>query len=79
MLRGKIGGGYDVVAANIVADVLLAIMPFIKSILKDKAHAILSGIISERQDEIVRSAEANGFAVLEVREKDDWASVLLQK
>lgn len=79
VLRGEIGGGYDVVAANIVADVLLAIMPFIKSILKDKAHAILSGIISERQDEIVRSAEANGFAVLEVREKDDWASVLLQK
>ncbi len=78
-LREEIGADYDVVAANIVADVLLAIMPFIKSILKDGAHAILSGIISERQEEITDSAKANGFEVLEVREKDDWASVLIRK
>jgi len=78
-LAGEVGRDYDVVAANIVADVLLAIMGFIKDILKPQGHAILSGIISERCTEITDAAEKAGFRILEVRDKDDWSSVLLEK
>lgn len=74
-----IGEGYDVVAANIVADVLLAIMPFMHKVLKPGCRAVLSGIILERLDEITTGAVAQGFKVVKIRDKDDWASVIVEK
>ena len=75
----EIGTGYDVIWANIVADVLKAMSPIFPKFLKDNGILIISGIISERKDEVVETVKANGFEVIEAREKEGWAAVKLRK
>lgn len=74
----EIGTGYDVITANIVADVLNAMAPLFGKFLKPDGKLILSGIITERKDEVVDTVTAQGFSVLETREKEGWAAVLLK-
>ena len=76
-LLASLGGGYDLIAANIVADVLLALMPTFRKLLKKDGRAVLSGIISERRDEICSAAGKEGLKVLSVRDSEDWSAVLL--
>ena len=74
----EIGTGYDVITANIVADVLNAMAPLFGKFLKPDGKLILSGIITERKYEVVDSVTAQGFSVLETREKEGWAAGLLK-
>ncbi|MDD6268559.1 MAG: 50S ribosomal protein L11 methyltransferase [Oscillospiraceae bacterium] len=78
-LVDEIGTGYDLICANIVADVLKAMAPVFPGFLKDKGILIISGIISERRDEVVDKVKQYGFKVLDVREKEGWAAVKLIK
>ena len=78
-LLASLGEGYDLIAANIVADVLLALMPYFGKLLKKGGRAVLSGIISERRDEIVSAAEKAGYRVLSARDSEDWSAVLLSR
>lgn len=75
----EIGTGYDVICANIVADVLKAMSPIFPKFLKDNGILIISGIISERKDEVIETVKAHDFVVLETKEKEGWAAVKLQK
>ncbi len=75
----EIGGGYDVICANIVADVLKAMAPIFPKFLRDNGILIVSGIISERRDEVLETVRAHDFVVLDTREKEGWAAVKLQK
>ena len=68
----------DVITANIVADVLNAMAPLFGKFLKPDGKLILSGIITERKDEVVDTVTAQGFWVLETREKEGWAAVLVK-
>lgn len=79
LLVNEIGTGYDVICANIVADVLKAMSPLFPEFLKDNGILIISGIISERKDEVVETVKANGFEVIDTREKEGWAAVKLRK
>ncbi len=74
----EIGEGYDIICANIVADVLKAMAPIFPKFLKKDGVLIISGIISERKDEVVDTVVQNGFEVLEAREKEGWAAVKLR-
>ena len=67
-LRQEIGSGYDVITANIVADVIKGMAPLFPGFLKDNGILILSGIITERADEVLDTVTAYDFAVLERRE-----------
>ena len=78
-LRNMIGTGYDVITANIVADVIIAMAPYFPQFLKDNGILILSGIITERAQEVLNTITAYDFAVLEQREKAGWCAVKLQK
>ncbi len=78
-LVNEIGTGYDVICANIVADVLKAMSPVFPKFLKDNGILIISGIISERKDEVVETVKSNGFEVLDTKEKEGWAAVKLRK
>ena len=78
-LRESIGSGYDVITANIVADVIKGMAPLFPSFLKDNGILILSGIITERADEVLDTVTAYDFAVLERREASSWCAVKLQK
>lgn len=71
----KIGSGYDIITANIVADVLIAMSPLFKSFIKPNGILILSGIISERSSEVISAMNDNGYTLIEMREKDGWAAV----
>lgn len=70
---------YDYIAANIVADVILAMLPLFKKCLKPGGVMILSGIISPKKDTVLQAAEKEGFTILSAREKNDWAVIRCEK
>lgn len=77
-LREKIGGDYNLICANIVADVLIAMAGLFRGFLKQDGYLIVSGIISERAEEVISVLEQNGFAKIRMQERDGWAAVLLK-
>ncbi len=78
-LREKIGGGYDMITANIVADVLIGMSPIFGDFLKDKGIIIISGIIIERCDEVMAAMDSRGFERLELIEDNGWAAAAFVK
>ncbi len=77
-LRAKIQRGYDVVVANIVAGVIIAITPFARSCCKTGAPYIVSGIIDEREDEVKDAVVKAGFAVEQILRSEGWVAMLLR-
>lgn len=78
-LRAEIGSGYDMVCANIVADVLLGMAPIFVGFLKDSGRLVISGIIDSRKDEVLDAVKAQGFELVTVRVKDDWTAASFVK
>lgn len=66
---------YDVVVANIIADVICAISPLVPRLLKADGMFISSGIIRERVQDVYDAFEANGLEVIETLYKDEWVSI----
>lgn len=66
---------YDIVAANIVADVIIGISPFAAGFVKNGGIFIASGIITERLDEVLGYLEKS-FKIIKVCDKNGWASVI---
>ena len=69
---------YDVVAANIVAGVIIALDPFAKTCCKQGAPFIVSGIIDEREDEVKHALIREGFTVEEILRSEGWVAMLLR-
>lgn len=67
---------YDIVVANIVADVLISLCNFIKNHMSKNSYFILSGIICERQKEVETALKENGFKILEISEKRGWICIV---
>ncbi len=80
LLRGVdlSGGKYDFCVANIVADIIIRMLPDIKGYLKDGAPLILSGIIGERAEEVRAAVLANGFTVEKEISENDWVGMLVR-
>ena len=70
---------YDIVVANILADVLVPLTPVIIGQLKPGAIYITSGIIEEKEETVVKAVEAAGLEVLEVTHQGEWVSVTARK
>ncbi len=66
---------YDIVLANIVANVIIALAPMVPYMMHEGSHFIASGIIDDRLDEVVAALEANGLKVNEIREGEDWRAL----
>ena len=75
----KVEGKYDVVCANIVADVIKMLLGDIGKFMKDDAKLLLSGIIEERTEEIRAAAAEHGFVVLKEQNKRGWSALLCGK
>ena len=73
-LAQEIGAGYDIIVANIVADVIIGMAPMFADKLVPSGHLICSGILNERADEVRAALEANGFAVLSHECSEDWSA-----
>ncbi len=70
---------YDIVVANILADVLLALTPVVVDQMKPGAVYITSGIIDEKESVVVEAVKAAGLEVLEVTRQGEWVSVSARK
>ncbi|MFH1155597.1 MAG: 50S ribosomal protein L11 methyltransferase [Pseudomonadota bacterium] len=66
---------YDLIAANILAEVILAILPDIHRRLKPAGTAVLSGIIREKMDDVKQGAIANGMIVTGVQTQGEWVAM----
>ena len=67
---------YEVVAANIVADVIIGLAPAARMYMAEGGVFITSGIIDGRQDEVRAALEAEGFTVADMRRRKDWWSIV---
>lgn len=75
-IRDKVGYScYDIVVANILADVLLMLTPVIKAHLKKGGIYITSGIIQDKEEIVVKAVEEAGLKVIEVTRQGEWVSV----
>ena len=70
---------YDIVAANILADVLVPLTPVIIHQMKPGAVYITSGIIEDKENVVVEAVKAAGLEVLEVNRQGEWVSVVARK
>ena len=75
-LREKIGTGYDMITANIVADVIISMSPFFTGFLKQGGKLIISGIITERLPEVYEALKENDIRIDKTNEKEGWNAIL---
>ncbi len=67
--------GYNVVMANIVADIIMRLNPDIKEYMSEDGVYIISGIIAPRADEVKASLDECGFDVIECINENDWCAM----
>ncbi len=70
---------YDMVVANILAEVLVPLTPVILGQMKPGALYITSGIIDDKEETVVKAVKAAGLEVLEVNHQGEWVSVTARK
>ncbi len=79
-LQEEIGcNKYDVVVANIIADVICAIAPVVKKQLKKGGVFIASGIIKDRTEDVYKALEKNNLKVVSTNIKDEWVCITSAK
>ncbi len=81
LLRGVdlSGGKYNIVAANIVADIIIRMMPDIAKYMEEGATLIASGIICPRREEVEKCMAENGFEVFDELVENDWCALVVRK
>ena len=70
---------YDIVMANILADVLVPLTPPLVLALPNALVSLTSGIMDDKEDTVVQAVEAAGLKVLEVTYQGEWVSVTARK
>ena len=75
-LRQEMGASYDIVVANIVADVIMGLSPHVRPFLKPGGLFLCSGIIDDRAAEVLEKLKADGWDVFEQRSSEGWFSYL---
>ena len=75
-LRQEMGGDYDIVVANIVADVIIALSTEVRPYLKEGGYFLTSGIIDDRAEEVAAALRSAGWEILETNSNEGWYSFL---
>ncbi len=78
-LRARIGGGWQLVLANIVADVIIPLSALAGDFLAEGGVFICSGIIENRWPETAAALRANGFEILDHRSEEEWHCFVCKK
>jgi len=73
------GGRYDLVCANIVADIIIRMTPDVGQYLKDDGVLLASGIIAERCDDVINCFERHGFEIVECLTDNGWCGLAVRK
>ena len=77
-LTDKISGQYDVICANIVADVIIRLCPSLRRFLQPGGYFLASGIIDERSVEVEKAIRDCGMYITDRREEDGWVALRCQ-
>ena len=75
-LAGQVGGQYDIITANIIADAILRLAPAVPSLLVPGGLFVASGILEERAAEVRDALREAGLRYTETRQKNDWVAIL---
>lgn len=79
-LQNKVGTEeYDIVVANILADVIIPMAPVIPARLKKGGYFITSGIIDFKENEVKKAIEDSGLEVVEINHKGEWVNITARK
>lgn len=70
---------FNIVVANIIAEVIVKLTNKLGFILKDRGFYIVSGIIPEKVDNVIETLKDNSFEILEIKEKENWYSIVSTK
>jgi ribosomal protein L11 methyltransferase len=73
------GSGFDVVVANLTAEVIVDLMSDLAACLAPEGLMILSGILSELAEDVERALLASGFAVIERHESGEWCAMVARR
>ena len=71
-MRAELGGGYQIVLANIVADVIIGLAPMVRSMLAPGGLFLCSGIIDTRSEEVADKLREAGLVIAETRSAEGW-------
>ncbi|MBQ8358248.1 MAG: 50S ribosomal protein L11 methyltransferase [Clostridia bacterium] len=72
-------GPYDLICANIVADIIIRMAPDVGRYMKDDAILLASGIITERAEEVIGELEKNALRVVRRLDDNGWCALVVQK
>lgn len=79
-IQDKVGYGcYDIVVANILADVLVPLTPVIVNQMKPGGIYITSGIIDDKEKAVAEAVEAAGLSIVETTYQGEWVSITARK
>ena len=77
-LTEKISGTYDVICANIVADVIIRLCDSVTSFMHPNTVLIVSGIIEDRCNDVFTALQNAGLTIIEKNQENDWVSVVVK-
>ena len=72
-------GPYDLICANIVADIIIRMAPDVGRYMKDDAILLASGIITERAEEVIEALEANNLKIARRCDDNGWCALVVKK
>ena len=75
----KSGGTYDVICANIVADIIIRMMPDVGALMDENSVILASGIIVERSEDVINGFAEHGFKIVERIDENGWCALAVQK
>ena len=79
-IQDRVGYGcYDIVAANILAEVLTALTPVVTAQMKSGAIYILSGIIDDKEETVKDAVKKAGLELLDVNYQGEWVGITARK
>ena len=78
-IRARCGGNYDIITANILADVLVPLAGVVGNHLKPGGYFITSGIIDDKEEEVANALKFNGFEIAETTYQGEWVSITARK
>ena len=78
-LRAALAGKYELVLANIIADVIIPLCDVVGDYLTEDGLFLTSGIIAHRWEDVKAALERNGFEILERREREGWMFAACRK
>ena len=78
-LAQQVKGKFNVICANIVADVIIRLLPDAALFMGENSVLIISGIIDIRKEDVLQAVSLNGFSVKEERYKENWCAFVITK